>query len=262
MHSAVPPSRRPGLPSRDPFIQVAVSEVGVLVSHGFTGSPASMLPLARAFAGAGWNVECPLLSGHGTRWQDLMGVRAEDWLADLEAALERLKARSRKVFVAGLSMGGTLALRLAQTDREILGVMVINQALVFGHPLVRCAGLLKHLVRSVPAIASDIKDPAQIEPAYERTPLAGVAEVNRLARMVKGDFQRLEAPLLVFKSREDHVLPLRNATLLMERAASRDKELVMLEHSYHVATLDYDGDLINRRCVAFVRRIADRAGRE
>lgn len=250
----------PGPPGHDPFTHFAASEVGVLVSHGFTGSPGSMLPLARAFAAANWNVECPLLSGHGTHWEDIVGLRAEDWLGDLEAAKARLKARSRKLFVAGFSMGGTLALRLAQTDREILGVMVINQALVFSNPFTGWAGLLRHLVRSVPAIASDIKDPAQTEPAYDRTPLAGVAELNRLAKRVKRDLHLLETPLLVFKSREDHVLPIRNATLLMERAASRDKELVMLEHSYHVATLDYDSDLINRKCLEFVRRIVGGSG--
>ena len=235
--------------------------MGVLVSHGFTGSPGSMLSLAQAFAQAGWNVECPVLSGHGTRWEDILGLQAEDWIKDLEAALLRLKARSRKVFVVGLSMGGTLALRLAQTDRDLLGVMVINHALVFGNPLVGLARYLKYVVRSVPAIASDIKDSSQTEPAYDRTPTAGVAEVNRLAALVKREFHRLEQPLLVFKSREDHVLPARNATLLMERAASKDKELVWLENSYHVATMDFDSDLINRKCVAFVRRIADLGAR-
>jgi carboxylesterase len=254
----MPEAKRPTPPTRAFFSHTSDSEVGVLVSHGFTGSTGSMLPLARAFAAQGWNVECPTLTGHGTRWEDLVGVPAEAWVADLEAALALLKARSRKVFVVGLSMGGTLALRLAQTDQELAGVMVINHALVFGNPLVPMAGFLKHLLRSVPAIGSDIKAPGVSEPAYDRTPTAGVAEVNRLAKMVMHDFHRLELPLLVFKSREDHVLPLRNATLLMARAPSRDKELVMLENSYHVATLDHDADLITARCLEFVGRIAKR----
>jgi carboxylesterase len=249
------------MPSCEPFAHHSDSEVGVLVSHGFTGSPGSMLSLAKAFAQAGWNVECPLLSGHGTHWEDMVGLKAEDWVADLETALARLKARSRKVFVAGLSMGGTLALRLAETDHDLLGVMVVNHALVFGNPLVGLAKYLKYVLRSVPAIASDIKDKTQKEPAYDRTPTSGVAEVNHLAKLVRGNFKRLEQPLLVFKSREDHVLPARNATLLMEEAASQDKQLVWLENSYHVATMDYDSELINQKCVEFVRRIAGLAER-
>lgn len=251
-----PPAKRPTPPVVESFSHAADSDIGVLVSHGFTGSTGSMLPLARAFAAEGWNVECPTLTGHGTRWQDLVGVPAEAWVADLEVAMARLKARSRKLFVVGLSMGGTLALRLAQTDPDIRGVMVVNHALVFGNPLVPMAWLLKYVLPSVPAIGSDIKAPGVSEPAYDRTPAAGVAELYRLAKLVKADYHRLEQPLLVFKSREDHVLPLRNATLLMARAPSKDKELVMLENSYHVATLDHDADLITEKCLAFVRRIA------
>lgn len=255
---ALPP--RPGFPGSEPFAHEADSGIGVLVLHGFTGAPASVLPLARAFAAEGWNVECPLLSGHGTRWQDLVGVPAEAWLEDAERALARLQARSRKVFVAGLSMGGTLSLRLAQLHPELLGVMVVNHALVFGNPLVGVAGLLKHFIPSVPAIASDIKDPAQQEPAYERSPTAGVEQVHRLAGMVRRDFRRLEQPLLVFKSRQDHVLPMRNASLLMAGAASLDKELILLEDSYHVATLDFDRAVIHGKCLAFVRRLAGPEG--
>lgn len=255
MATAVAPLSRPHMAGSEPFSHETESAVGVLVSHGFTGCPGSMRALAEAFAKAGWNVECPCLTGHGSQWQDLIGVPAEQWLADLDAALDRLRARSSKLFVVGLSMGGTLALRLAQTQPNIMGVMVINHALVFGNPLVGLARVLKHGVRSIPAIASDIKDPDQVEPAYSRTPLAGVAEVYRLARMVERDLPSLMQPLLVFKSTQDHVLPARNAKLLMDRAGSVHKELVWLENSYHVATLDYDRELIQSRCLEFVERL-------
>lgn len=241
----------------EPFSHQGPSRIGVLVSHGFTGGPASVMHLARRLAEAGYDVECPCLSGHGTRWRDLIGVTAEDWLEDLEEARLKLAARCERVFVVGLSMGGTLALRLAQLQPSIRGVVVINHALVFGNPLVPFASLLKHLVPSTPAIASDIKDPAETEPAYDRTPTAGVAELYRLAGTVRKGLPGLLQPLLIFKSREDHVLPVRNATMTLREAGSPDKELVWLEDSYHVATMDFDKDLIVDRCLAFLRRLSN-----
>jgi carboxylesterase len=212
--------------------------------------------MAKRFAEAGFHVECPVLQGHGTRWEDIIGVKAEDWLQDLQGAMERLKARCSTVFVAGLSLGGALVLRLAQQDPSIRGVILVNHALVFSHPLVPFAFLLKYLSRSQPAIASDVKDPSVTEPAYARTPTAGVAEVHRLGKLVIADLPSFDRPLLVFKSREDHVLPIRNATLTMEKVASTDKELVWLENSYHVATMDFDKDIIAERSLDFVRRLS------
>lgn len=217
--------------------------------------PGGVMPLAQAMAAAGYQVECPCLRGHGSRWEDLLEVTMEDWLEDLEQAVGRLRERCQIVFVMGLSMGGTLVLRLAEQDPSIRGVVVINHALVFGDPRVRFAGLMKSLLKSTPGIASDIKDPLITEPAYDRTPTAGVAQLWRLAKLVRADLPRLRQPLLVFKSREDHVLPMANAELTMREAGSEDKRLIWLDNSYHVATLDYDKDLIAEACLAFVQRL-------
>lgn len=240
----------------EPYSHHADSTVGVVVSHGFTGGPTSVIHLARRLAEAGFNVECPCLAGHGTRWRDIIGVTAEDWLQDLEDARLRLESRCREVFVIGLSMGGTLALRLAQTTPTIKGVVVINHALFFNNPLAPFASFLKYLVPSIPAIASDIKDPAEKEPAYDRTPTAGGAELYRLAQTVRKDLPRLQQPLLIFKSREDHVLPVRNATVTLQEAGSSDKEVVWLDNSYHVATMDFDKEIIAERCLGFIQRLS------
>ena len=238
-----------------PFSHQGDSDVGILVCHGFTGTPGSVLPLLEALAAEGYHVECPCLRGHGTRWEDLLDVRMEDWLEDAREALRRLRERSRIQFVMGLSMGGTLALRLAEEDPAIRAIVAINHALVFRSPLVPLAGLLKGVIRSTPGIASDIKDPEASEPAYHRTPTAGVAQLWRLAKLTRRDLPGLRQPLLVFKSREDHVLPARNAMLTLREAGSSDLSLRWLDNSYHVATLDHDKEIIATICLAFVQRL-------
>jgi carboxylesterase len=242
---------------RVPFSHAGTTGIGALVIHGFTGMPGSVRPLAHRLAEAGHAVECPCLRGHGTRWEDLGGVRMEDWLEDLRASLADLRGRSRIQFVLGLSMGGTLALRLAEEDPSLRGVVAINHALVFRNPLVPVAGLLKGLIRSTPGIASDLMDPDETEPAYDRTPTAGVAQLWRLAKLARRDLPRLKAPLLVFKSRQDHVLPPRNAELTMAEAGSADKQLVWLDRSFHVATLDHDQEAIAEASLAFIRRLSE-----
>src|SRR3954467_7806998 len=99
---------------------------GVLVVHGFTGSPQSMRPLAEAFAAGGFTVELPRLPGHGTVIEDMVPTRWGDWSGAVEAAYTELASRCEKVVVAGLSMGGTLTAWLAANHPEIAGVVLVN----------------------------------------------------------------------------------------------------------------------------------------
>jgi carboxylesterase len=78
---------------------------GVLVLHGFTGSPASMRPWGEALAAEGWTVRVPRLPGHGTTWQEMNRTRWEDWYGECERGLRELTSRCDRVFVAGLSTG-------------------------------------------------------------------------------------------------------------------------------------------------------------
>src|SRR5207245_4725127 len=99
------------------------------VVHGFTGSPQSLRGLAEAFAAAGFAVELPLLPGHGTTVQDMATTGWEDWSSAAEAAYQQLAQRCVRVVVAGLSMGGALAVWLAIRHPEVAGIAVVNPAI-------------------------------------------------------------------------------------------------------------------------------------
>ena len=77
-----------------------------------------MRGVAEAFGAAGFHVELPRLPGHGTAVDDMLDTRGDDWAAEAEAAYQRLAARVERVVVAGLSMGGTLTLRVAPDHRR------------------------------------------------------------------------------------------------------------------------------------------------
>lgn len=231
--------------------------VGVVLCHGFTGAPASMLPWAHALAEHGYAVSVPLLPGHGTRWQDLNRTQWSDWYAELVRAFEKLRADCDEVVVGGLSMGGGLALRLA-ADRgaEVCGVVLVNPALNTLRKDVLALPVLKHVVPSFPGITNDIKKPGTDEYGYDRSPLKAAASMMAGWKVLRTDLPRVTQPLLIFRSAEDHVVDPSSVEAILARVSSRDLTERTLENSYHVATLDHDAPTIFEESADFVRRVS------
>jgi carboxylesterase len=228
---------------------------GVLVLHGFTGNPQSLRGLAEAFAAAGFAVELPLLPGHGTSVDDLVGTAWPDWSASAEAAYEELAARVDKVVVVGLSMGGSLTAWLASRHPEIPGIVCVNPALSVPAEMVAALDeVLAGGTDRIPAIGGDVADPAGREKAYDATPLAPLLSLAAAAAELGDDLGKITCPVLLMTSPQDHVVDPVNSDLLAD-GVSGPVERVTLERSYHVATLDFDKDLINERAIEFARRV-------
>jgi carboxylesterase len=229
--------------------------VGVLVLHGFTGNPQSVRPLAEAFAAAGHGVEMPLLAGHGTKVEDMLDTNWTDWSRDAEAAFQRLAARSDRVVVAGLSMGGSLTCWLATQHPEIAGIICVN-------PATQAAAEVRLFVESLIAdgqevmdgLGSDVADPGSPESAYPQTPLRPLVSLFEAANEIQDDLPRITCPLLLFTSPQDHVVPPGDSDYLASRV-SGPVERVSCDRSYHVATIDYDRDMIIERSLGFVTKV-------
>ncbi|MEO6711839.1 MAG: alpha/beta fold hydrolase [Mycobacteriales bacterium] len=231
--------------------------VGVLLVHGFTGSPASMRPWGEYLAAEGFTVCCPRLPGHGTRWQEMNRTTWQDWYGEIERAFEDLRRRSTHVFVMGLSMGGTLTLRLAEqhTDR-IAGIVLVNPSILSENKSMRALPVVKLLVPSLKAIANDIRKEGADEIAYARTPLRAVASLVQLWRVTRADLGKVTMPVLYFRSKEDHVVEASNHQAIQAGISSKDVTDIELADSYHVATLDHDAPAIFEGSAAFVRQHA------
>ena len=180
-------------------------------------------------------------------------VKYTDWINDLELALKKLQERCSKIFICGLSLGGGLALYLTGKHPEITGTILINHASKFTNPKFWFVPIIRHFIKSVPAVASDIKDPNSKEIAYDRTPTNGVYEMLIMLKEVKRMQPNILQPVLIFKSLEDHVVPRISATFTMKKLGSKDKELIWLENSYHVASMDYDKELIAKNSIEFIK---------
>ncbi|MDP9398874.1 MAG: alpha/beta fold hydrolase [Actinomycetota bacterium] len=248
--------RTPLLPGAEPFFSSG-GPVGVLLCHGFTGSPQPLRPWAQRLAAEGLTVALPRLPGHGTTEQEARLTRWPDWYAVLERALADLHTRCPVVFVLGLSMGGTLALRLAEEHPDrVAGLVLVNPSLLSTRRVLRLLPLLRHLVPTVAGVAGDIRKPGVREVAYDRTPLAPLHSLTELWALTRRDLPKVTCPVLLFRSPEDHVVEPASARQLLEQVSSNDVEERLCPDSYHVATLDYDAEAIIAGSLAFVRRLA------
>lgn len=229
--------------------------VGVVLSHGFTGTPASMRPWAEHLAAAGYAVRLPLLPGHGRSWRDTNRTRWPDWYGAVEGAYDELRSRCDTVFAMGLSMGGTLVTRLAEQHPDVAGLVLVNPSYGTERFDAKFAPYFARLIRSRPAIGGDIKKPGVVEPAGDRTPVVAFASLQKLWKVVRADLASVTAPVLLFRSREDHVVEDLSVRLLTDGATGTTVRTVMLENSYHVATLDNDAETIFEGSVDFVRSV-------
>ncbi len=237
------------------------NSTGVLVIHGFTGSTQSMLPYGEALAARGYTVLGPRLPGHGTTVEDMASRNYTEWTGEAERALSELRGKCDRVFVTGLSMGGTITLYLAaKYPEKVAGIVPVN-ALALTKPMLRLAPMLKYLMKTVPGVGSDIKKPECKESCYEKVPVPAVCQLTQLLKVMREGLPRVSAPALVIASRVDHVVAEpANANYIMANLGSRDKELLWLENSYHVATLDNDAELIFERAAAFIEKQLEQAG--
>ncbi len=251
----------PVLPGAEPYSHAGTS-TGVLLCHGFTGSPHSLRPWAEYLADADLSVSLPRLPGHGTIWQDMARTRWEDWYAEASRALEELRGRSDQIFVMGLSMGGCLALRLAEVHgAAISGLVLVNPSVTADTRLFALAPVLKMIVPSLKGIASDIKKEGVTELAYDRMPVRAAATLPGLWRITRERLGDITQPVLVYHSTEDHVVGAASVSLLRAAIPPRLLTVRECENSFHVATLDNDAQTIFTGSLEFIR-MHSRAGKE
>jgi carboxylesterase len=231
---------------------------GVLVLHGFTGTPWEVRPLCQRLAERGLTVSAPLLAGHGTTARALAATRATDWEQSAALALHSLRARTDRVAVAGLSMGGLLGLQLCQRYPETIAALIL-MAVPLGLPRPMRAAV-RALVRvgvpwAIPKLGgSDVRDRAMAaqNPGYRQFPLRAVAELCALQDAVAPTLHDIHTPTLVLHGFHDHTAPRESARAISDALGSRDVRLRFLAQSYHLLPVDVEREEVARLVGDFV----------
>ena len=229
------------------------AHVGVLLVHGFTGSPASMRPWGEFLHSKGYSVRVPLLPGHGTHPEDLNKVKWQEWPAKVEFELGELRKSCDVIFLVGLSMGGGTVLNVAASHNEALkGLILVNPMIhVKGVP-VELAFFLSRLQKMRTSVGDDIKRPGVTEWGYDALPTRGVYQLLKMLRITRRNLPKITIPVQLFHSVEDHTLPVTNTEIILSEIGSINKTRIELVNSYHVATMDYDQELIFQNSLTFI----------
>lgn len=224
--------------------------------HGFTGSPATIEPWARGLAAEGYTVSVPRLAGHGTRWEELNETQWTDWYQSVEEAFLELAKLCPRIFIAGFSVGGALALKLAQIrGSEIEGIILLNPSIFDERKSYYLLPIVKHFIPSIKSGAMDVNKPYSTRHSYGRLPLKALDSLRDLWKSVEAELYMVTTPLMVSYSVNDHVVDPRNSETIIDNVYSADIREVIFEKSFHNVALDYEADILIEESAAFIQDV-------
>jgi carboxylesterase len=232
--------------------------IGCALLHGFTAAPREMRALGRYLNEGGVTVHGVRLAGHGTRPEDLARTTWRDWYASAFDAVRSLRARCTKVFAGGLSLGGALSLLLGARG-EVDGVISIAAPLRPFDARLKYARFLAPFRRYTPKGLADLHDPdAQAGHAdYLRIPVRAAANLYMLTRVLERELPRVRVPVLFLHARLDRVVPPADSQRAFERVSAIDKRLVWLDRGGHIATEDYDKEIVFAEALRFIQAYSE-----
>jgi carboxylesterase len=234
------------------------SRIGILLIHGFTGNPSSLLPWGKFLAAKGYTVSIPLLPGHGTEWEELNKIKYQAWIEKAHKSLMNLRESCDQIFIFGLSMGGGLSCRIieieAENGRAINGAILVNPMIHIPGIAIKFGRIITLFKKSRPAVGDDIRKPGVSEYSYDALPLVGVRELHKMLKTTRKKLDLITNPIMLFHSVQDHVLPISNSDIIENEVSSQKFRRFELTSSYHVATLDYDQEFIFNNSIIFINQ--------
>ena len=255
-----------------------IGNVGALLIHGFTGAPGEVSELGTALQARGYQVEMPLLAGHGGSQELLAASTWREWVESAETGLRRLRTRCDCVVVVGFSLGGVIALHMAaresfaglvslaaptHIDNPLIHIVPVARFLLpYWYPLKRLnlsnPRVVERLRTYMPDMVLDWSDPKQLQTLRRsvRVSLHAVHQVQRLLRVTRPQLPGITAPILMIQARDDEQIPVSSIDNLYREVGSSDKERVYVEHPGHVLTIGPAKHEVFGRVVSFVLRVA------
>lgn len=240
--------------SPDPFYYQGNMEIGILLIHGFTGSPAEMRLLGNYLHQSGYTVYAPLLAGHGKTPEEMSRTDKEDWWKSVKEAYDFLKNDGyKKIIAIGLSMGGVLALKLA-IEEKLLAVVPMNAPIFVHDKRMGWSRWLKY----IKAYKVKTKKEKHIEEhlaSYDRTPIACVESLYSLIKEVKKSLAKVTIPIQVMQGKKDETVMFESANYIFEHVQSSENEIKWYEKSTHIMTLDREKEKVFEDILLFMDRI-------
>lgn len=200
-------------------------DVGVLVIHGFTGSPLEMQPAVDLLKEQGFSVYQVRLAGHGSKPELLNLTTYQDWYESARYGWFLLKRNCRKVFVMGESMGGLVAVTVAGLNRAD-GAILLSPCIKMRSNTTALSPFLSRFIKMLPKFeagdwSNDLKDIY-----YDRWPVKGIYQLLMFTRYAKSNMDKFNFPMIGFQFKNDMVVSGRATKEFFENAPSGDKTYV------------------------------------
>jgi carboxylesterase len=240
------------MPGAEPFLFSGGTN-GILLVHGFTGTPAEMRLLGEHLHAAGYTVMGIRLPGHGTSPHDMVRTNWHHWYGSVVDGLILLRGFCSNVQVVGLSMGGLLALKLA-AEYPVDAVAALSTPVFLANKRIKLLPLYRLFCRFVPKKRRDYDIDPQYFIGYDTTPLSCLASLLELIRIVGEDVRSIQCPVLLVQSKRERTVKPSSAPYLLERIGSSQKEIFWLEKSGHVVTIDIERETVFRRVAEFANQ--------
>lgn len=231
---------------------------GILLLHGFAGTPPELRRLGLHLSERAWYCVAPVVPGHGLTPEDLHRTRWQDWAAGVQAAFDDLCMRCDNVAVAGQSMGGALALHLAATDPRVQAVASLATPLWL-------PGVLQHFLPAIarvvkwhrPTSEIDLWDQTAVDElwSYGIRSTGAILELKRLIATVRDELPQVRAPVIVLHGARDRTIDAACAYEIERRLiCSSAVDLHVYPRSGHAISIDVDRDDVNDRVTAWLER--------
>jgi carboxylesterase len=231
--------------------------IGIVLVHGFTGSPAAMRPWAEYLNVRGYSVRVPRLPGHGTVPADLNNVAWQEWPAKVKAEIVELQKHCSQIFVTGLSMGGGTTLNVAaELGDQLSGIILVNPMIHVRGVSPRLAFVISRVIKFGKSVGNDIKRKGVTEYSYDKLPYRGIYQLLTMLKITRAALPAVRVPMQLFHSVDDHTLPVSNTEIIMREIGSSNKFRIELLNSFHVATIDHDCDLIFANSLTFIESLS------
>lgn len=237
-------------------------DAAVLLIHGFTGTPDSLRHLANHLNSIGFHVSAPLLNGHGKTRENLAKSDWKSWHKTCQTEFVELKRKHANVFIAGLSLGGVLGLKLAeQYPQNVTGLSCLATPAF----LSTWVGVVMPFIINTPLkfiypyqkkIEADVKDPIAKKNYWSimDMPITCIHSLMKLQRIVRHNLTKVTCPTLLIHSRYDSTAPYESMNYIAKHISSKTTETITLENSFHLITIDYEKDLVNQKVGEFFLR--------
>ena len=230
------------------------NKTGCLLIHGFSSTPAELRELGENLSEEGYTVLGIKLSGHGTIVEDMEKSNYKDWIKSAEDGYERLKKTCTKIYVIGHSMGGVLALYIAENN-NVNKVVALAPALVTKNKSAKYVGILKHFIKYT-EWAPEERPEEEIKYllGYSKIPLSSIQELNRLQKVTRKDLKKIEQPLLIVHAIHDNAIHENSIKLLETSVSSKQIQKLYLNNCGHNITVESEKNEVFQEVISFLAK--------